>query len=95
MIAGLISACRAAGLRISTAETLDGVQAAAQLGWQDKRKLKSALSIALAKTAEDKKAFSKCFDRYFEITPPRAPARTKRNGEARRRSKKLMRKWSR
>lgn len=76
MIAGLVSACRAAGLRISAAETLDSVQAAAHIGWEDKHKLKQALGIALAKTLEDKIAFNRCFDKYIQLMPPQEQNQT-------------------
>ena len=43
MIAGLVSACRAAGIRVSTAETLDAMRAAADIGLEDRTSLKIAL----------------------------------------------------
>ena len=70
MLSGLVAACRAAGLRISAAETLDGIQAASRIGWEDREQLKMALGLALVKTAEDKKAFNSCFDRYFLLRAP-------------------------
>ena len=70
MISGLVAACRAAGLRISTAETLDAIRAAAEIGWTQRAALKRALSLTLAKSFEDKKLFSRCFDRFFELMPP-------------------------
>ncbi len=68
MIAQLVSACRAAGIRVSTAETLDAMRAAAEIGLADRASLKSALAQTLAKTAGDKKTFSDCFDRYMRLS---------------------------
>lgn len=69
MIAGLVAACRAAGIRVSAAETLDAVAAAAKIGLHNKQAFKMALSIALAKTEADKKIFDKCFERYVQLMP--------------------------
>ena len=74
MIAGLVSACRAAGIRVSTAETLDAMRAAADIGLEDRTSLKIALGQALAKTMGDKKLFSDCFDRYVQLSGVSAQA---------------------
>ena len=74
MIAGLVSACRAAGIRVSTAETLDAMRAAADIGLEDRTSLKIALGQALAKTMGDKKLFSDCFDRYVQLSGASAEA---------------------
>ena len=74
MIAGLVSACRAAGIRVSTAETLDAMRAAADIGLEDRTSLKIALGQALAKTMGDKKLFSDCFDRYVQLSGASAQA---------------------
>ncbi len=59
---------RGAGVPVSTAETLDALAVAEQLGLEDRARLKAGLSLALAKTGEDKARFSECFDRFFHFS---------------------------
>ena len=73
-------AARGAGLRVSTAESLDAIRAAEVVGFGDRATLRDALSLVLAKTPEEKQQFEECFALFFgrdgfrEV--PEAPPRT-------------------
>lgn len=58
-------AARSAGLRISPAETIDAARAVAVVGLADRTALRDSLSLVLAKTVAEKRAFAACFDRFF------------------------------
>jgi len=58
-------AARGAGVRISPAESIDAVRAVDIVGYGDRAALKDALGLVLAKTADEKRALSECFDLYF------------------------------
>lgn len=60
-----LAALRGAEVRVSVAETLDALETAELVGWQERAMLKDALSLALAKTEEEKQAFDACFDHFF------------------------------
>ncbi len=60
-----LRAARGAGLRISTAESLDAVRAVDVVGFGDRATLRDALSLVLAKTPEEKQRFEECFSLYF------------------------------
>src|SRR3546814_5367655 len=60
-----LAALRGADVRVSVAETLDALETAELVGWRDRAMLKDALSLALAKTQEEKQAFDACFDQFF------------------------------
>jgi uncharacterized protein len=80
VIGRFVKVLRGADIPVSTAETLDAVQVAALLGYQDRTALKQALSLVLAKSESDKLAFDDCFDAFFRFdgmpsaSPPAAPA---------------------
>lgn len=58
------------GLRISTAELLDGLHAAGQPGvLEDRSLLKAALRVSLVKDRRDLAAFDHVFDRFFRLRP--------------------------
>ncbi len=61
----LLRAARGAGVRISVAEAIDGFQVAEEVGFADRTLLKDSLSLALAKTVEEKQLFERTFDLYF------------------------------
>ncbi len=63
-----LAALRGAEVRVSVAETLDALEAAELVGWQDRALLKDALAMALAKTEGEKEVFEDCFDRFFQAT---------------------------
>lgn len=67
----LARAVRRAGVRISPAESMDAVRAAAVLGLGAREDLRSALAAALVKRAEDRPAFDRAFDAFF--ARPREP----------------------
>lgn len=58
-------AARSAGLRISPAESIDAARAVRVVGWDDRARLRDALSLVLAKTVEEKRRFEDCFDLFF------------------------------
>ncbi len=58
-------AARSAGLRISPAESIDATRAAQVVGLGDRARLKDTLSLVLAKTVEEKRAFAEVFDLFF------------------------------
>jgi uncharacterized protein len=58
-------AARSAGLRISPAESIDATRAAQVVGFADRARLKDTLSLVMAKTVEEKRAFEACFDLFF------------------------------
>lgn len=69
---GFINVLRSHDVRISTAETLDAMAVITLLGYSSRTTLRDGLCLALAKTAEEKATFVKCFDRYFEYALPDA-----------------------
>lgn len=60
-----LRAARSAGLRISPAEGIDALRAVEVVGLGDRGRLRDALGLVLAKTAEEKRRFGDCFDRFF------------------------------
>ncbi|MBW1786257.1 MAG: VWA domain-containing protein [Deltaproteobacteria bacterium] len=65
-----IKALRSSGVRISVAENMDAMHAAALVGYGSRRALKDALASSLAKSQPEKEIFSTTFERYFQ--PDRA-----------------------
>lgn len=60
-----INTLRQHDLRVSTSETLDALQAAAAVGYNDQTLLRQSLAATLAKTQADKVRFDQCFDLFF------------------------------
>lgn len=60
-----VAALRNAELRVSPAETLDGLDVLRQIGLEDPNLVRRALSLTLAKSQEEKRHFDDCFDRFF------------------------------
>ncbi len=58
---------RHGGLSISTAETLDAMSVAAEIGYQDKTLLFHGLASCLAKSEEDRENYTQCFKQFFEF----------------------------
>lgn len=61
-----IRALRAADVRVSVAEAIEAHEVVAQVGYTDRRLLKDSLSLALAKTVDEKQRFADSFERFFE-----------------------------
>lgn len=59
------SLLRRNGIRVSTAETLDALRAAAICGIRDRTQFKSALRATMVKRSPDVPAFDSLFDSYF------------------------------
>ena len=75
-LAGFVETARAAGIRISVAETLDAFRAVETVGYADRDAFKDALAVALAKSREEKELFDRCFELYFrrDAFPEQPPA---------------------
>jgi uncharacterized protein with von Willebrand factor type A (vWA) domain len=65
-IVSFINVLRSREVRVSPAETLDAMQVLSVLGYADRQGLRDGLSLALAKTPEEKVIFRQCFDRFFD-----------------------------
>lgn len=61
-LAGVV---RRAGVRVSPAESMDAVRAAAEVGLADREDLRAALAACLVKREEDRPAFDRAFDGVF------------------------------
>ncbi len=61
-----IAALRLAQLPVSPAETLDASRAVAEVGLADRQLLHDTLAVLLAKTADEKQRFDRCFELFFE-----------------------------
>ena len=70
-----VQALRNADVRVSPAETLDAFAAIRQVGIADKRLLRDALGLALAKSPQDKARFEDAFERFFEQLAFREPVK--------------------
>ena len=64
-LTSFIAALRNAEVRVSTAETLDALNAVELVGYRDRQLLKNTLSLMLPKTVDEKDAFADTFDRFF------------------------------
>ncbi len=60
-----LRALRASEVRVSPAEAIDAHRAAAEVGFADRRLLKDALCVTLAKSGEEVDRFEACFDTFF------------------------------
>jgi uncharacterized protein len=58
-------AARGAGVRVSPAESIDAMKAAADVGFADRGILRDTLLLTLAKSEEEKQALGQCFDVFF------------------------------
>ena len=64
-LVNFLRAVRGADVRVSVAETLDAVEVARFVGWENRDALKQGLGLALAKTVEEKTRFDATFDAFF------------------------------
>jgi uncharacterized protein with von Willebrand factor type A (vWA) domain len=65
VIVTFLDVVRSAGVRVSVSETLDAVAAVEVTGYRDRAELRDALSLTVAKSAEEKEIFESCFDGFF------------------------------
>jgi uncharacterized protein with von Willebrand factor type A (vWA) domain len=70
-----VAALRNAEVRVSPAETLDGLDVLRKIGVHDPQLLRSALSLTLAKSREEKRHFEECFERFFVELAFRSPVK--------------------
>ncbi len=61
-----LTAARSAGVRISSAESIDAMRAVDVIGFSDRTALRDSLSLVVAKSLEEKQIFDDCFDLYFQ-----------------------------
>ncbi len=61
------SALRHADVRVSPAETIDALEVAERVGFQDRALLKDALALTLAKSIDEKARFDETFERFFSL----------------------------
>jgi uncharacterized protein with von Willebrand factor type A (vWA) domain len=59
-------AARSAGVRISSAESIDAMRAVDVIGFSDRIALRDSLSLVVAKSVEEKQIFNDCFELYFQ-----------------------------
>lgn len=62
-----VKALRGAGVRTSTAETLDAVAAVQLVGYGDREQLRQALCTTLVKSRDDQLIFAQVFDQFFSF----------------------------
>ncbi len=70
-----VHALRSAELPVSPAETMDAFEVVQKVGIGDRELLRNALSLALAKTIDEKSRFSECFTRFFDQLAFQRPAK--------------------
>jgi uncharacterized protein with von Willebrand factor type A (vWA) domain len=59
---------------VSPADTLDAIEVAELVGYQNRSLLKNGLAAALAKSRHELSVFEAAFDDYFQPIPERPPA---------------------
>jgi uncharacterized protein with von Willebrand factor type A (vWA) domain len=59
---------------VSPADTLDAIEVAELVGYQNRSLLKNGLAAALAKSLHELSVFEAAFDDYFQPIPERPPA---------------------
>jgi uncharacterized protein with von Willebrand factor type A (vWA) domain len=69
-----LKALRAAEVPVSVRETLEAYQVSGLVGFDDRRRLKDALAVTVAKSADEKDRFDACFDLFFDREAAEAPA---------------------
>jgi hypothetical protein len=67
-----IKALRLADIPVSVGEALDAYNTTELIGFTNRQMLKNALSISMAKSADEKEVFEACFDMYFSRDLPSA-----------------------
>ena len=65
LVTDFVEVVRRAGRRVSSAEVIDAVGAAALTGYESKEDLRACLTAALVKRAEDHARFDRAFDAFF------------------------------
>jgi len=67
VLGDFIRALRAADVRVSTSESIDAGKVVDLVGFDDRVTLRSALSQVLAKSEDEKQAFTETFDTFFSF----------------------------
>lgn len=73
LLTRFVHALRNAEIRVSTAETLDAVNAVRLVGYRDRQLLKDSLALTLPKTQDEKAAFDACFEQFFSFRGQQLP----------------------
>ena len=68
VLTSFIRALRNADVRVSTAETLDALNAVQLVGYADRQLLKQSLALVLPKTQDEKALFDATFDQFFALS---------------------------
>lgn len=65
LLTRFIAALRLAEVPVSPAETLDALRVLRVIGIHDRKQLRNALALTLAKSSAEKERFAACFDTFF------------------------------
>ncbi len=76
LLTDFVEELRAAGIPVSTVETIDALEAAAVVDLADRAALKAALGATLVKSARHLDAFDTAFEVFFGLGRPPPPAET-------------------
>jgi len=76
LLTDFVEELRAAGIPVSTVETIDALEAAAVVDLADRAALKAALGATLVKSARHLDAFDIAFEVFFGLDRPPPPAET-------------------
>jgi len=79
VIGDFIHALRHHGLPVSPAETLDALQATELVGLENPQRLKTTLSLTLAKNLQDRAQLEVLFDQFFQLSTEASDADTDGN----------------
>ena len=67
-VVDFIKVLRNADIKVSPAETLDAMDTMHLVGLKNRTFLRTSLSMALSKTPDEKEAFFRCFDSFFNFS---------------------------
>src|SRR5258705_10932006 len=75
-------AARGAGVRLSPAESNDGMRAVSKIGFSNRDILRDSFLLTLAKTQDEKRALGDCFDLFFSQPEPPPPPENDNSDES-------------
>ncbi|MDE0233648.1 MAG: VWA domain-containing protein [bacterium] len=82
LLTDFVEELRAAGIPVSTVETIDALEAVAVVDLADRAALKAALGATLVKSARHLDAFDTAFEVFFALDRPPPPAESDIGGES-------------
>ena len=65
MLVEFLRAARRSGIAVSVAESLEAFAAIDLIGYDDRRTVKDALRLVIAKSDDERERFDECFERFF------------------------------